>query len=167
MAKSRSWGKNDRVFSTFIKSGGMKIHEIKIYQEFDAPIEQVWEAFNDHANFGKMMGQKIRRVVDSTDPGNINGLGSVRSLSLPLVPFEETIVKSEKPTLIEYKISKGAPLHHHHGRMHFKSLPDGRSAIDYSIELGSKIPAIGGIVKAALNKGIADGLRNYAKRLKK
>jgi uncharacterized membrane protein len=145
----------------------MKIHEIKIYQEFDAPIEQVWEAFNDHVNFGKMMGQKIKRVVDSTDPNNINGLGSVRSLRLPLVPFEETITKSEKPGLIEYKISKGTPLHHHYGRMQFKSLPEGRSAINYSIELGSKIPAIGWIVKTALNKGIADGLSNYARRLKK
>lgn len=144
----------------------MKIHEIKLYQEFDAPIEQVWEAFNDHSTFGKMMGQKMLRIVDSSDPNNINGLGSVRALSLPMVPFEETIMKSEKPNLIEYKISKGTPLHHHYGKMQFKSLPEGRSAINYTIELGSKIPLVGVIVKAALNKGIADGLRNYARRLK-
>ena len=37
----------------------MKIHEITVYQEFDATIDQVWEAFNDHANFGKMMGHKV------------------------------------------------------------------------------------------------------------
>jgi len=36
----------------------MKIHEIKVHQEFDAPIEQVWEAFNDHVNFGKMMDRR-------------------------------------------------------------------------------------------------------------
>ena len=145
----------------------MKIHEIKLYQEFDAPIEQVWEAFNDHANFGKMMGQKIVRVVDSTDPGNINGLGSVRSLSLPTGPFEETIVKSEKPKLIEYKITKGTPLHYHYGRMQFSSLPDDRSAINYSIELGSKYPLVGMIVKTALDKGLAGGLASYARKLKK
>jgi uncharacterized membrane protein len=145
----------------------MKIHEIKVYQEFDAPIEQVWEAFNDHASFGKMMGQKVVRVVDSTDPNNINGVGSVRSLTLPTGPFEETIVKSEKPNLIEYKISKGTPLQHHYGRMQFTSLPDGRSAINYSIELGSKYPLIGMIVKAALAKGIASGLASYARKLKK
>ena len=145
----------------------MKIHEIKVYQEFDAPIEQVWEAFNDHASFGKMMGQKVVRVVDSTDPNNINGVGSVRSLTLHTGPFEETIVKSEKPNLIEYKISKGTPLQHHYGRMQFTSLPDGRSAINYSIELGSKYPLIGMIVKAALAKGIASGLASYARKLKK
>ena len=145
----------------------MKIHEIKVYQEFDAPIEQVWATFNDHVSFGKMMGQKVARIVDSTDPNNINGVGSVRSLALPLMPFEETIMKSERPTLIEYKITKGTPLHFHYGIMDFTSLPGGRSAINYSIEIGSKIPLIGVIVKNALGKGIADGLSNYAKRLKK
>jgi hypothetical protein len=91
----------------------------------------------------------------------------VRSLTLPTGPFEETIVKSEKPNLIEYKISKGTPLQHHYGRMQFTSLPDGRSAINYSIELGSKYPLIGMIVKAALAKGIASGLASYARKLKK
>jgi hypothetical protein len=146
----------------------MKIHEIKVYQEFDAPAEQVWEAFNDHETFGKMMGQKVTRVVDSPDPANINGVGSVRSLPLPMMPFEESIVKSEKPSLIEYKITKGMPiLHHHYGRIQFAGLPEGRSAVTYTIELGSKVPMLGGIVKSGLGKGIRDGLAGYARRLKK
>lgn len=145
----------------------MKIHEIKVYQEFDAPVEQVWEAFNDHASFGKMMSMKVERVVDSPDPNNINGLGSTRSIKLPLAPFEETIVKSEKPGLIEYRISKGTPLNYHYGSMQFKSLSEGRSAIDYSIKLGSNIPLLGAIIKGALQNGIEGGLRSYARRLKK
>ncbi len=146
----------------------MKIHEVKVYQEFDAPAEQVWEAFNDHATFGKMMGQKVQRVVDSKDPANINGVGSVRSLSMPLMPFEESIVKSEKPLLIEYKISRGMPLlQHHYGTIQFAALPGGRCAVNYTIELGSKYPFLGGVVKKALGKGIADGLSHYARRLKK
>ena len=144
----------------------MKIHEIKVYQEFDAPVEQVWEAFNDHVIFGKIMGQKVQRIVDSTDPNNINGVGSVRAMRLPTGPFEETVIKSQKPTNIEYKISKGTPLHHHYGTMQFVALPDGRSAINYTIELGSKYPLVGTIVKGALGKGIASGLKNYARRLK-
>jgi hypothetical protein len=145
----------------------MKIHEIKLYQEFDAPVEKIWEAFNDHANFGKMMGQNIKRVVDSNDAGNVNGLGSVRQIKLPLLPFEETIVKSEKPNCIEYKITKGTPLNYHYGSMQFKSIPGGKSAIDYSIKLGSKIPLLGGVIANALGKGIGSGLKNYARRLNK
>jgi uncharacterized protein YndB with AHSA1/START domain len=145
----------------------MKIHEIKIYQEFDAPVDRVWEAFNDHVSFGRMMGQKVERIVDSPDTNNINGVGSVRLMKLPTGPFQETIVKSEKPGLIEYKITKGTPLHHHYGTIKFTSLADNKCAVDYSIELGSKIPLLGGIVKAGLEKGIASGMKSYARKLKK
>ncbi|MBK9458557.1 MAG: SRPBCC family protein [Sphingobacteriales bacterium] len=145
----------------------MKIHKVKIYQEFDAPIAQVWEAFNDHANFGKMMGQNVDRIVDSPDTNNVNGVGSVRLIKLPIAPFEETIRKSEKPTCIEYQISKGTPLHHHYGSMQFKSISAQKTALDYSIEVGSKIPLVGLLIKIALQKGIGSSLKNYAKRLKK
>jgi hypothetical protein len=145
----------------------MKIHKLQIYQEFDAPIDEVWEAFNDHANFGRIMGSQITRIRDSSDPGNINGTGSVRNLKLPTGNCEETITESEKPGLIEYKITKGTPLHHHYGIMKFDSLSDRRSALTYSIELGSRYPLIGGIVKSALEKGISAGLKKYAKKLQR
>jgi hypothetical protein len=143
----------------------MKIHEIKLYQEFAAPVEQVWEAFSDHANFGKMMGQNITRIVDSADAGNINGVGSVRSIKIPMVAFEETVVKSEKPNCIEYRISSGLPIDYHYGNMQFKSLPDGKSALDYSVKLGFKVPLVGGVVAVALKRALGSGLRNYARRL--
>ncbi len=143
----------------------MTIHKIQMYQTFAAPIEQVWEAFNDHASLGKIMGQAMERVKDSTDPTNINGVNSTRLIKVPLLPFEETIRKSEKPNLIEYQISKGTPLSHHYGVMRFSSLPDGGAAIDYSIEIGSKIPLLGGIVSKGLEKAISGSLRHYAKRL--
>ena len=145
----------------------MKTHEIKLYQEFDAPVEQVWEAFSDHNNFGKMMGQDIKRIVNSADAGNVNGVGSVRSIKIPMVAFEETIVKSEKPVCIEYQISKGLPLDYHYGIMQFKSLPDGRTALDYTVKLSLKIPLLGGVVAVALKRGLGSGLRNYARRLKR
>ena len=145
----------------------MKIHEIKIYQEFDTPVELAWEAFNDHANFGKINGLPVQRIGDSPDKENINGVGSVRLIKLPLLAFEETIQKSEKGRLIEYKISKGTPLNHHYGKMVFESLPGNRSALSYTITVGSKIPLIGWVVKAGLQKGLQDGLKKYAQRLKK
>ena len=145
----------------------MKIHEIKIYQEFDTPVELAWEAFNDHANFGRINGLVVERVVDSPDKGNINGVGSVRLIKTPLLAFEETIRKSERPGLIEYQISKGTPLKHHYGKMLFESLPGNRSSINYSISVGSDVPLLGWIVKTGLQKGLTDGLRKYAAGLKK
>ena len=145
----------------------MKLHEIKIYQEFDAPVEQVWEAFNDHANFGRINGLEVERIVDSGDKANINGVGSVRLIKIPLMAFEETIRKSEKPKLIEYQVSRGTPLNHHYGTMLFEDLPGNRSSLNYSITVGSKIPLMGWIVKRGLQKGISEGLSKYAAKLKK
>jgi hypothetical protein len=144
----------------------MKIHEIKIYQEFDTPVELAWEAFSDHVNFGKINGLVVKRIVDSPDRNNLNGVGSVRLIKVPLFAFEETVTKSKKPNLIEYQISRGTPLNHHYGTMVFESLPGNRSSINYTITLGSKIPLVGLIVKNGLQKGLKDGLKKYAEKLK-
>lgn len=145
----------------------MKIYLIKLYQVFDAPVEQVWDDFNDHGKLGKILQQNIQRIKDSDNPENINGLGSVRLISIPFVPFQETIRKSVKPSCIEYQIIKGTPLHHHYGKMQFKKLSDEKSALDYTIELGSKIPFLGAIVKVAIQNSIETGLKKYAEQLKK
>jgi uncharacterized protein YndB with AHSA1/START domain len=143
----------------------MKIHHIKMYQEYNAPIEKVFEAFGDHANMGKILGQKITRIVDSKDANNINGVGSVRKIHIPLFGFEETIRKCEKPNRIEYQISKGSPLSHHYGTMIFTSLPNGKTSLDYSIELGSKLPLMGVILQNALNTLIGGSIKKYAKKM--
>lgn len=144
----------------------MKIHEIKIHQEFNAPVETVWETFSDHTKFGKMLNQDISRIVDSPDPADINGVNSVRRISMPFAAFEETICKSVKYKCIEYQISKGTPLAHHYGTMVFNSLPDGKSSLDYTIEVGSHIPLVGGIIKLALKFAIGSAVKKYANSLK-
>ncbi len=145
----------------------MKIHEVKLYQEFDAPVEKVWEDFNNHATLGTIMGQPMQRITDSSDPENINGLGSVRKIKIPFAPFEETIRKSVKPVCIEYQITKGTPLHHHYGTMQFKSLSPDKSALDYSIQLGSNFPFVAGLLKSALQNALETALKKYAESLKK
>ena len=143
----------------------MKIHKIIMHQEFNAPIEKVWADMSDHVSMGKIMGQNFTRIVDGKDPADPNGVGSVRRINVPVFGFEETVMKSEKHQVIEYTISKGTPLNHHYGRMIFKSLGDNKSSLDYTIELGSKIPLLGGILKVALGKSIGGSIKNYAKKL--
>jgi len=145
----------------------MKKSMVKLSQEFNAPIDKVWEAFNDHENLGKIFGQKMTRIKDSTDAGNVNGTGSIRKIHLPLAPFEETIRKSVKPHCIEYQITKGTPLSHHYGTMHFRTLPDGGTALEYTIELGSRIPLLADILAAVLAKAIGGSIKKYADSLNK
>ena len=144
----------------------MKIHEIKIHQEFDAPVETVWPTFSDHTKFGRMLNQNISRIVDSTDPADINGLNSVRRISMPFTAFEETIRKSIIFERIEYQITNGTPLAHHYGTIVFNHLPNGKSSLDYTIEVGSHVPLLGGIIKLALKFVIGSAVKKYANSLK-
>ncbi len=145
----------------------MKIHTVKFHKEFSAPIDKVWADFSNHENLGKIFGQRMSRIVDSSDAANVNGIDSVRKIHIPLLPFEETIRKAERPHLIEYQISKGTPLHHHYGSMIFKTLPNGNTELDYSIEMGSRYPFLGKIVAVVLEKSISESLDNYAKHCNK
>ena len=145
----------------------MKIHEVKIYQEFDAPAETMFETFSDHTKLGKIMGLPMERIVDSPTPGNPNGVGSVRLIKAGLFSFEETVRKAENPTLLEYKITRGTPLNHHYGIMKLSNLPEGRSALNYTITVGSNVPFLGAIVKNVLQSSIAKGMASYARKLKK
>ena len=144
----------------------MKIHRLFLRQEFHAPAEKIWETFSDHERFGKMLGQSITRVKDSADPANVNGVNSVRRINMPLIPFEETIRKSEKPNRIEYQITKNSLLAHHYGTILFKNLPGERSAIEYTIEFGSNVPLWAVMVKTVLQFMIMGRMKKYAKRLK-
>lgn len=144
----------------------MKIHRLVMYQEFNAPVEKIFETFSDHEQFGNMMGQRVTRIVDSPDPRDVNGINSVRKIPLPLIPFEETIRKWEKPHRIEYQITKSSPLAHHYGTMVFKRLADGKSAIEYTIELGSPVPFWAAFVKSLLRVAIGNSMKKYAQRLK-
>lgn len=143
----------------------MKIHRLEMHQEFNAPVEIIFETFSNHEQFGKMMGQPVRRVKDSTDLLDVNGINSVRIIPLPLIPFEETIRKWEKPHRIEYQITKASPLAHHYGTMLFKSLPHGKSAIHYTIELGSPVPFWALLLKSMLSVAIGGSMKKYAKSL--
>lgn len=140
----------------------MKIHSIVFKKQFNAPVEKVWEDFNNHENLGNIFGQKMTRIKDSSDPNNINGTHSVRKIHIPLATFEETIRKSEKPNCIEYQISKGTPLSHHYGTMLFQAEDNNKTNLHYTIEVGSKIPLVAGIVAAILEKAIGNSLDKYA-----
>lgn len=141
----------------------MSISTITMKQDFNAPVDTVFEALSDHATFGKICGINMTRVVDGSD--GANGLGSVRKISIGLLPsFEETITEFIPNEYIQYKISKGSPIKNHVGELRFTENA-GKTTLNYTIELESKIPFTTGLIKSGLERGITGGLRKYAKSL--
>ena len=140
----------------------MAQQEIQMHFNFNAPLEKVFADLSDHVRFGEICGINVKRVKEGS--GALNGLGSVRQLSIgPLPSFEETITGFEDNHSIEYKITKGSPIKNHVGTLRFEATKDG-CELFYNIKLESKIPFTTGIIKNGLKNGISKGISKYAKR---
>ncbi len=136
---------------------------VSITQDFSQPLGTVFEFLSKPENLGPLYGVPIKRIVDAKDPGNPNGVGSVRRMRIGPVAVEETITKFEKNSLIEYRVTKGGFLKHQLGTMRF-SEHDGKATLDYTIEVESQIPFGTLPLKLALQSAIGGALRKYAAR---
>jgi hypothetical protein len=154
------------MFKVTLKRHGNKIMAkqfIDIMHVFNAPIETVFTELTDHEKFGKLLKADIKRIADG-EGEYLNGLGSIRKITpLPWTGFEETVVTFEPNQLMEYVISKGSPIKNHKGRMEF-SVVDGKTRLRYTIEFESRLPLVGGLLKAAVEMPIKKGLSVFAKR---
>ena len=138
----------------------MAQQSISMHFKFNKPLTTVFQDLSDHERFGQLCGINMKRVKDGSDA--VNGLGSVRTISIgPLPPFEETITSFKENSFIEYKITKGSPIKNHVGTLVFRESGEG-CELDYVIKLESKIPFTTGIIKSALKKGISKGIGKYA-----
>tara|TARA_R110002072_G_scaffold89737_9_gene201058 strand:- start:47112 stop:47543 length:432 start_codon:yes stop_codon:yes gene_type:complete len=143
----------------------MSIQTITINQAFDAPLKQVFATLSDHEKFGEICGINMTRIKDGAE--HLNGLNSVREIKIGILPsFQETINKFIDNERIEYKITQGSPIKNHLGVLVF-SEAKGKTHLNYTIELESKIPFTTLLIKSALSFGIRNGLKRYARSLKK
>lgn len=141
------------------------MHTVIIDHDFKQPVDRVFAFLSEHENLGIIFApMRVERLRDGTD-GTRNGVGSVRKLSIfGALPFEETVTKVVPNEHVEYKITKGSPLNHHHGEMQFTPNPDGGTHLHYEIELASKVPGLAAGVKAALSGSVARGLKKVDAR---
>ncbi len=131
-----------------------------------APPEQIYDFFCDHESFGRIWPGEIRRIKDSDDPGNPNGVGSVRSIKLGPLKFEETHITCDRPLCIQYRVTRGGPIKNHLGTIHFS--PDGSATrIDYSIEFDPRVPLTGCLIARSLKRDWDRGIKPIITELEK
>ncbi len=141
-----------------------------IRRSFNAAPEKVFAIFASHEQFAAALtgplGVKlnaVRRI--KTGEGSPDGVGSVRRIGFGPTAFEETIVKSEAPKRLEYRISKGSPLRNHRGIVSFTPTSTGGTAVDYRISFTPMIPGTGPAFALLLEKLIGSGMRRIEKML--
>lgn len=138
---------------------------VDLVQDFSCSVEQLYDYLTVHENLSIIFAPaKVTRIKEGNDMPN--GLGSVRKLSLPLVPsFEETVTLNQPNERVEYRISGGfTPLKNHIGVMRFSSTPQG-SRLHYTINFDGKLPLIAPVVGFGLTQGIRRGLKTLSKTL--
>ncbi|MFN3712979.1 MAG: SRPBCC family protein [Alcanivoracaceae bacterium] len=137
------------------------MQRIEIHQEFSLPVEKLFAYLSEHENLEAIFyPTRIRRIADGQ--GARNGIGSARQMrALGGPAFVETVTAYRENELIEYRITKGSPLKNHLGVMRFSSTPTG-SHLHYTIEFEGRLPLIGPIIRAVLDKGIRKGLNKIS-----
>ena len=140
----------------------MAQQQVKFEQFIAAPREKVFAYFADHEKFGRIWGGQFKRIKDSSNPRDVNGLGSVREIRSTGMVFEETISKYEPSSLIEYVVSKGGPIKNHLGHIEFHAV-EGGTQVNYTISFDPRIPLTGGIIAGIIctsfNKGVHKAVR--------
>ncbi len=130
---------------------------VRVSHTYTSSPEEVFDKLAEHENLGPVFGAKITRVRDGDTERN--GVGSTRALKIgPLPAFWETTTVADRPTLIEYKISKGSPLRGHWGRQELTPTADGGTRLDYTIGFNMVVPGTAGVVAKVLSTSIAKGL---------
>lgn len=122
---------------------------VRFEQFFAAPREKVFAWFADHEKFGTIWPGRTRRIQESADPREPNGLGSVRQIASGGMVFEETITAFDAPARIEYRITRGGPIKNHRGELVFTEV-DGGTKLSYVIEFDPKVPLTGGLIASVL-----------------
>jgi uncharacterized protein YndB with AHSA1/START domain len=135
----------------------MPAPRISVSHDFRQPVDRVFDFLAEHENLSLIFPGKVTRVRDGSD-GTRNGVGSVRAIGMgpgpKVIETNTVVVPNER---IEYEITGGVPVKHHHGTMVFSSLPDGGTHVQYDIELELHVPGaaagLGALLRGTVQRG--------------
>jgi hypothetical protein len=140
----------------------MASHRIEIEEKVSVTPTQAFDLFADHRCFGKLLGMPSRRIKDS-EQADPNGLGSVRKLGIGPISLEETIIRFEPDSVIEYTVTSLSPARNYLGRIRFNPTDEGETLVNYCISFESMVPFTGNFMARALERSIRRGIRRLPK----
>ncbi|MDQ9020274.1 SRPBCC family protein [Acinetobacter sichuanensis] len=141
------------------------MNSIKVKQEFNASIDQVFDLLSKHATYNIAFSPvQVVRVKDSADPERPDGLGSIRRMGFgPIKPVQEQITLVDVNKRIEYKLINNPLIKHHIGILEFTELAQNKTRVDYTIELQARAPFVSKLILAQLKLAITLGFKKLAK----
>lgn len=143
------------------------MNSIQVKQEFNAPLETVFELLSKHATYNQVFAPvQVERIKDAADPQRPDGVGSVRKMGIgPVKPLQEQITLLDVNERIEYQIIKNPLIKHHLGIIEFKAIDANKTLVSYTIELQARAPFVSKLILAQLKLAITLGFKKLAKTL--
>ena len=130
---------------------------------FKTAPEPLFDLLADHERFGEIWGSQLTRIRAGNDPGEINGVGSIRRCEMGGLSYEETITGFDRPNEIAYTVSKGSAAKNHLGRIRLSETQPGTTRLAYDIEFDARLPLTGPLVARFMRKawqaGAVDRIR--------
>lgn len=118
---------------------------IEVERYFEAPVEDVWKVYTDHAGWSEWAGISRSSLEVEGSPDR-NGTGAVRVLASGGFAAREEIFDFDPPERMTYRLSSGPlPMKNHRGEVHFQR-ENGGTRVVWRCRFDSRVPGLGGVL---------------------
>jgi hypothetical protein len=139
------------------------VQHVEVQQLIAAPIDAVWAQYTDHVSWTQWAGIGRVRLEREGTPAP-NGVGCVREISNLGVKLYEEVVSFDAPRRMTYRVVRGAvPISDHLGEVVFESR-DGGTLVTWRVQFNSRIPGLGGLIRAYLTRLFRTALTGLSRR---
>ncbi|MBW2267258.1 MAG: SDR family NAD(P)-dependent oxidoreductase [Deltaproteobacteria bacterium] len=122
-----------------------RIEHVEVVHRYDASVQEVWDAYTDHARWREWAGTPGSRLLCEGEKER-NGVGAVRGF---VGGVREEIRGFDPPKRMTYAVTAGMPMRNHAGEVCFEADGTG-TKLTWRCEFECRIPGFGG----ALRRGV-------------
>ncbi|MEK6200678.1 SRPBCC family protein [Psychrobacter sp. P11G5] len=126
---------------------------MKVERIVKKPIDDVFEALNDHASYALFKSVGVAELLTEGDEER-NGTGALRTVQTGAFKVWEPITAFERPIHMQYQIEKAKPIkmEHYKGIIDLKDLGDGTTHVTWVSEGRLVVPLIGRVFDRKMQK---------------
>ena len=131
---------------------------VHVTRRIPAQAEEVFDLLADHANYDRFRPINGSKLLREGEPAP-NGVGALREIKVRPLTFEEEITTYERPSRLDYLITKlNVPFQHDGGSITLS--PDGDAThVDWRSGFSVPTPIIGGAQELVWQPVLARGFR--------
>jgi SAM-dependent methyltransferase/uncharacterized protein YndB with AHSA1/START domain len=140
------------------------MQQVDVMRRFDAPPEQVWKIYTDHAGWSSWAGLGRARLATEGHPDR-NGVGAVRCFTNAGISVYEEVLSFEPPKRMTYRVVRGGiPIMTNHlGEVRLE--PDGAGTrLTWRCRFDSSVPGLGPPMRWMVTRLFRRALEGLARR---